>query len=110
MGKLITVNAFLGIFTKIQTTQFSELYAILGQITASLNSIALFSLDSSECVALILFQNVGRREMRTHMLFPPSKDHIMRGEGPGFLSLPHPLYYTIKDTSQHSDDNDVEYT
>lgn len=69
MGKLLTVNAFLGIFTKIQTTRVSELSAILGQITASLNSIAHFSLDSSECVALILFQNVGRRERWPHAHF-----------------------------------------
>lgn len=48
--------------------------------------------------------------LRIHMLFPTSTDHIRRREkGHGFYLCPNPLYYTIKDTSQHWDDHNIEH-
>lgn len=105
-GKAHNSDAFLRTFSKIQTTKcFSELYLVLGQIIASLNSETHFPLKGSECVALILFQKVEERrsyhistfQVRTHMLIF-SKDHIERRGGARIFSLPNPHYYTIRET------------
>lgn len=69
---------FLGFFSQIQTTQyFSELYLLSGQITASLNAVTHFSLKSSECVPLFLFQSVGRGQMLPHT-------HLTNDKTPAF--------------------------
>lgn len=62
-GKAQHSDAFPGLYSKIPTTKyFSELYPVLRQITASLNSRTCFSLEV-ECAALILFDFEKRGEI-----------------------------------------------